>query len=216
MENNSKLINVLWTGPFSLDEILKENVINGKGLYQIYGTHLIYGRNVLLYIGQTEVSFLERFQKHKSEWIKFEFDNVQIYSGEIIKSNDLNEDLKNAEKLLLYFCAPAYNSNSIFDLKISPAVLHIKFLQKFATSGEPLLQSVGLLRTPKHARKNRWRKSLQQNYSLPLPVRVELLRKKTMSTAWRKQTRLLHITSGNKKFVALILSFVKGSVHLLV
>lgn len=119
MENNSKLINVLWTGPFSLDEILKENVINGKGLYQIYGTHLIYGRNVLLYIGQTEVSFLERFQKHKSEWIKFEFDNVQIYSGEIIKSNDLNEDLKNAEKLLLYFCAPAYNSNSIFDLKIS-------------------------------------------------------------------------------------------------
>jgi small subunit ribosomal protein S7 len=48
-----------------------------------------------------------------------------------------------------------------------------------------------------HARRNLWRKSLQQNYWLPLPVRVEPSRKKMTSIAWRKRIRLLRIISGN-------------------
>lgn len=121
MENNSKIINVLWKGPFSIDDVIKNKSENDDfGLYQIYGTHPIYGRNVLLYIGKTQDSFSKRFKSHNNLWIKYEYDIVQIYLGEI-KNHDkdflINEDLTEAENLLLYYCAPAYNSYSITDYR---------------------------------------------------------------------------------------------------
>ncbi|MDK1286379.1 hypothetical protein [Pseudoalteromonas umbrosa] len=57
-------VDILWKGPFevscnreTLEHFLSEDVppdiINSHGVYQIYGEHPIYGRDVLLYIGQT-------------------------------------------------------------------------------------------------------------------------------------------------------------------
>ncbi len=125
MSNEDKTIEILWKGPYSPGQVVAGKDIEYKnGLYQIYGTHTIYGRGVLLYIGQTNGSFSKRIKSHYDQWIKYEFDEVEIYLGKIWKSTDVGNESENslleAEKLLIYFCAPAYNSNDIVDYKKPP------------------------------------------------------------------------------------------------
>ena len=43
---------VHWDGPYSIEQI-KEIKDTGYVLYQIYGSHHLYGRDVLLYIGES-------------------------------------------------------------------------------------------------------------------------------------------------------------------
>jgi hypothetical protein len=92
------------------------------GIYQIYGTHPIYGRNVLLYIGVSTTNIFKRIKSHKSNWVKFEYDPVIIYFGEIVTPEEdfdfsMAEAIAMAESLLVYYCAPAYNSNLIVEIK---------------------------------------------------------------------------------------------------
>lgn len=53
-------IRIEWEGPYSLEEVITKMVDGGKnpdwdgndyGLYQIYGRHILSGKNTLLYIG---------------------------------------------------------------------------------------------------------------------------------------------------------------------
>lgn len=128
-----KEIAIQWEGPFTLINLQNNKALvksNGKekdwsgniGLYQIYGTHLLYGRNVLLYIGMTNNSFAARFSQH-SDWINDEYDDVQVYLGRIggtnkdISVDELKEQIAEAEKLLIYYCSPAYNSSNVYDIK---------------------------------------------------------------------------------------------------
>ena len=49
-------VTIEWEGPFSLDYVIEE--LNGKdnyGLYQIYGTHIVYGAGSLLYLERRKV-----------------------------------------------------------------------------------------------------------------------------------------------------------------
>ena len=108
---------IKWDGPFNVNKVLSEENI---GLYQIYGTHSIYGRNVLLYIGMTDKSYKSRFAEHYNSWIKYDYDEVQVYLGNVIDEANLELTtftLMKIEKLLIYFCAPAYNSQNIFDYR---------------------------------------------------------------------------------------------------
>jgi hypothetical protein len=107
---------------------------NNKGVYQIYGTHPIYGRNVLLYIGKTNDDFVNRISSHNDVWIKYEYDEVTIYTGTVVDENDEKIDeekektlIDRAEQLLLYYCAPAYNSNGIQKLEISEDIRLLNF-----------------------------------------------------------------------------------------
>ena len=114
-----RLVRIEWVGSFSLDYVIDE--LNGKddyGLYQIYGTHIVYGANVLLYIGKAEgLTFSQRFSQH-SEWLSEE-EGVSIRIGRIAiddyayDSPDWREVLRDAEALTIYWHSPAYNSSNI-------------------------------------------------------------------------------------------------------
>jgi hypothetical protein len=100
----------------------KYESLEGKGIYQIYGTHPIYGRNVLLYIGMTVTDINIRLKKHKYNWLKHEYDPVTIYIGKLAPTSEFasevdSSDIRKAEALLIYYCAPAYNSSSLSEIK---------------------------------------------------------------------------------------------------
>ena len=55
-------VRIEWEGPLSLDEV--KELADGDedcGLYQIYGRHIIFGDDSLLYIGMTTSTFRSRF-----------------------------------------------------------------------------------------------------------------------------------------------------------
>lgn len=110
-------IELLW-GIVSKDPSEKEVAKNDGGIYQIYGTHPIYGRDVLLYIGLSTKDLDQRLEVHHRNWIKYEYDPVKVYYGTVVESSGNNDYTKKeiiarAEALLIYYCAPAYNSNLI-------------------------------------------------------------------------------------------------------
>jgi hypothetical protein len=113
------IIEIKWEGPYSIEAM--KAFTGNIGLYQIYGAHPIYGSNSLLYIGMTIAGFESRFSSHYNDWIKYEYDDVKIYVGEVVTllDNDTTESVKIAEKLLLYYCAPGYNSNDLVDFKLN-------------------------------------------------------------------------------------------------
>ena len=110
-----KVIKIWWNGPFNVEDPYEDKF----DLYQIYGTHAIYGRCVLLYIGRTDNGYI-RIKNHFHDWMKFEFDSMQYFAGKIIDCDEqyLQQYCIDAERLLVYYCAPAYNSNLISDLKV--------------------------------------------------------------------------------------------------
>ena len=59
-------INIHWRGPHSYEDVRGMDGEADRGLYQIYGTHPVYGAGTLLYIGRTwENTFRERFSDHE-------------------------------------------------------------------------------------------------------------------------------------------------------
>ncbi|MGF7014622.1 hypothetical protein [Ornithinibacillus bavariensis] len=52
---NMRLIHIDWDGPFILAELntITDNEID-YGIYQVYGSHNVYGSNTLLYIGKAD------------------------------------------------------------------------------------------------------------------------------------------------------------------
>lgn len=126
-------INIWWEGSFSISDILEdkidpsiyENTSDKIGLYQIYGTHPLYGNDKLLYIGRTQNKngFKSRL---KNRWVVEngqDNENVKIYLGTIFS---YNEDIKNkensfiekAEVLLINALKPAFNSSNIQSVDI--------------------------------------------------------------------------------------------------
>ncbi len=129
-------VRVEWEGRFSIKEVLKLNDQDDDyGLYQIYGRHIIFGANSLLYIGKAEaVTFSQRFNQHCSEWL-LEETGVSIRVGRIV-SEDYDDDppdwpdwrkvLRDAEALTIYWHSPPYNSTNINDYKGQ----HLKVVNK--------------------------------------------------------------------------------------
>jgi len=109
------IIEIRWKGPFKLEEIKKLNGATDYGIYQIYGTHNIFGPDALLYIGQAnEQAFGVRIPQH-NDWINAESSVVDVYIGKLggidkISNNKWAGMINRAEKLLVYFCSPLYNS----------------------------------------------------------------------------------------------------------
>ena len=69
------ICDVYWEGPFACDK--RALLWNPSHvLYAIYGTHHMYGPNVLLYIGMTETTVADRLAEHT--WIRDEYDPVTI------------------------------------------------------------------------------------------------------------------------------------------
>lgn len=77
-------------------------------LYQIYGYHILYGNETLLYIGRTK-NFLNRIKKHSS-WFSFE-QNISFRRA--VLNGKSFRYLEATEALLIYSHSPAYNSSNI-------------------------------------------------------------------------------------------------------
>ena len=122
-----------WKGPFSLNRIIEEMDDGGQsptwdgedyGLYQIYGRHVLYGKETLLYVGKTtEQTFSHRFKEHRN-WLEEDQDgkDVEIYLGRIYDPKKHSpednwetwkRDVEIAEKIIIYRYSPNYNGRSL-------------------------------------------------------------------------------------------------------
>lgn len=120
-----RTVRVKWEGPLSLDEVKElDNEDEDCGLYQIYGRHIIFGDDSLLYVGMTTSTFRRRFidgtEPHIS-WL-VEEEGVSVYVGRIVEKDyehdpplwsDWENVLKDAEALTIYWHSPPYNSSNI-------------------------------------------------------------------------------------------------------
>lgn len=118
-----------WDGPHTIEYVIEEKNDAGEspkfwgndyGLYQIYGRHILYGKDTLLYIGKvTEETFSQRFTSHQ-QWLKDE-EEISIYLGRINSPTEYSENNENewkravnlTESILIYKYSPCYNAKSI-------------------------------------------------------------------------------------------------------
>lgn len=126
-EKNTLIINIEWEGPYKLDENHKLEInLDDKnkdcGIYQIYGTHPVYGSDSLLYIGKTEKqTFQSRLHDeidNFDHWYDRSGGAPKIYIGRLTgKENptykEWLERINMSEKLLIVSHAPAYNASNI-------------------------------------------------------------------------------------------------------
>ncbi len=128
-----------WIGPFKLDcgEVPDRdeftNSATAWGVYQIYGSHPVYGPKVLLYIGKAwEQNFGTRLNQHGlADWTS-DRGNLEIYLGRMLVSGDekLSDSewalqISAAEKLLIYAHSPALNSMNVHQLPTDVAQYHV-------------------------------------------------------------------------------------------
>ena len=120
---------VHWEGPFKWDHYREYQKV-GHVLYAIYGSHHLYGRDVLLYIGRS-VEEGNRIEDHRC-WIVDEYDTVYVRfasMGKFISWNDWKDgkryppadpqDVADVEELLIHAHQPAYNTLGKGTLKIT-------------------------------------------------------------------------------------------------
>lgn len=112
-------IHIQWDGPFSLEQIKLMNTRTDYGLYQVYGTHTVYGSNVLLYIGQaTYQTFGTRILQHSKWGYVPDEKELKVYVGrfagnEPVTEEEWNAQISIAEKLIIFTHSPALNSANI-------------------------------------------------------------------------------------------------------
>lgn len=113
-----KVIHVEWRGPFTIEEIKKMKNRHDKGVYQVYGSHIVYGSDVLLYIGQTgKQTFAKRLSQ---EYWNYNQDagNVRYYVGHLSGTQEPREEnwlrqIDLVEAMLIHSHWPAGNSQNI-------------------------------------------------------------------------------------------------------
>jgi hypothetical protein len=118
------IIHVVWEGPFKLREAVARTHENDYGLYQIYGTHAIFGPDALLYVGQANARpFRERLSWYVEHWEPWESSAFDIYLGRLgdwapVSSDHWGTMIDNAEAITIFKMAPPYNSSRIRALSI--------------------------------------------------------------------------------------------------
>lgn len=116
MEN--KVVYLDWEGPFSLDDMKKFNTKNDYGLYQVYGSHSVYGANVLLYIGKTGTQTFGN-TIHNEGWKYYDNSSgLRVYLGRFLSHGGFSnvekaKQIHRCFKLLIYAHSPAYNAEFI-------------------------------------------------------------------------------------------------------
>ena len=109
-----------WKGPYSKEQVIQMTGDDDFGVYQVIGTHVVFGHNSLLYIGRAVgVKFGDRFRAHE-DWLKYE-SGIQIYLAKPregdFKEDDKWEDwdqlVRDCEALCIYWHSPPYNSKGL-------------------------------------------------------------------------------------------------------
>ena len=151
-----------WEGPFTLDELeeLDDPRID-YGLYQVYGSHPLYGEDVLLYLGATggERTFVSRLADEQNYWeAEEDFQPLIIFVGRhmgvVTPTNGVwEEEMDLALRLLVFAHAPVFNAREVAvspdddlkdvhvvnwgqDLDLAPEVSGRRYLYKFPDTPE--------------------------------------------------------------------------------
>ncbi len=124
-------INIEWAGGFTLEEVKTLTNEDDYGLYQVYGTHPVYGTDVLLYIGQADRQKLGvRIPQHEKWIYNQDSENVRVYVGRLggncaVSDENWSYQINMAEKLLIFTHKPAYNSSNINTIPNIPLDIHV-------------------------------------------------------------------------------------------
>lgn len=118
---------VCWEGPFSPENV-NDTLCEHKdkyALYSVYGSHPIYGNNILLYIGMTEIGVLKRLSEHDYWMDEERYGSSKIFVASIgvfeswEKSNRIEKFsvperavIEQVEQLLIYSNQPVHNTQS--------------------------------------------------------------------------------------------------------
>ncbi len=118
-----KLIHIDWDGPFKLSEITNITDIEiDYGVYQIYGSHIVYGGDTLLYIGKADRQTIgKRISQEHWWWDTNDPNNLQIYIGRLAgettpSDNQWSEEIDLVEKLLINVHKPSYNTQNLITI----------------------------------------------------------------------------------------------------
>ncbi|WP_276682125.1 hypothetical protein [Thalassolituus oleivorans] len=114
-------LHVEWVGPYTYEaaEKLRDEYID-YGVYQIYGSHPVYGSDVLLYIGKADKQTLG-FRLSQEFWGIYNKDssNVAVYVGRLSGYEETPSDkiwshhISLVERLLISAHCPAANSSGL-------------------------------------------------------------------------------------------------------
>lgn len=113
------VIHLQWDGPFTLQEVYEMNDNHDYGVYQVYGSHPVYGSDVLLYIGKaSQQTFSARLQQQDQFLYNQDAGNIRYYvgrlAGEQTPSNSKwAHQIDLVETLLIHSHWPAANSRNI-------------------------------------------------------------------------------------------------------
>ena len=111
-------IHLQWHGPFTLEQVRELNADHDYGVYQVYGSHPVYGSDVLLYIGKSsEQTFSVRLQQEAWHYNE-DAGNVRYYVGRLAGERtpgdaEWSHQIGLLETLLIHSHWPAANSRNI-------------------------------------------------------------------------------------------------------
>lgn len=123
-------IHIDWTSGITLEDAYALDSSTDYGIYQIYGSHPVYGHNVLLYIGKANYqTFGVRLYQHEKWLTNQDSNNIRVYTGRISSDDELDKKWEDkidmAESLLIYAHQPACNSSNVKTVKNIPVDTHI-------------------------------------------------------------------------------------------
>lgn len=116
-EKKERLVRIIWEGPLEPTEAYSRNGNGDYGIYQVYGQHVVFGRDSLLYIGLArDQKFGERLRQ-QHYWIE-DISEPSIYLGRLHDDDTLDDDdwydrVADCEQLLIFWHSPPYNLRSI-------------------------------------------------------------------------------------------------------
>lgn len=134
---DESIYEVHWLGLFKPSKIrkLKPKKLQKHCLYSIYGSHPLYGDNVLLYVGMTERGVDKRLSEHDYHMDQERFGNSRVFlasigpfnswkeSGEIaIFEKPERELIQKIESLLRYAHQPCFNTSNRKSAKNSSGI----------------------------------------------------------------------------------------------
>ncbi len=134
MQRNEDIYEVCWEGPYTSETIKVELSEHQSqyALYSVYGSHPVYGNNVLLYVGMTKRGVLKRLAEHDYWMDEERYGLSQIYVASIGEFNSWEESneiekfdlpdtkvIEQIEQLLIYSNQPVHNIKSKRSVKVS-------------------------------------------------------------------------------------------------
>ncbi len=118
---NIQYIHIVWEGPLTLPDVYKRNKEGyDHGVYQVYGSHPVYGLKTLIYIGEARLQTFRERIKQEDWWKTFDDQsNVEIYIGRLAgfetpSDSTIDKQIEDAERLLIRAHLPAYNQRIFF------------------------------------------------------------------------------------------------------